>query len=59
MDRPWWGSPLIWLGVGGVFLLLGLFVAPHFFPGTILLFPFLWIRPRRDRSGDGDGRITR
>ena len=45
--RPWWGNPLIWLGVALVFLLLGLFVFPHFFGGIFLFFPFLWIRPRR------------
>ena len=46
--RPWWGSPVLWLGVCAVLALLGLFVAPHLFGGVFLFLPFLWIvRPRR------------
>jgi hypothetical protein len=49
LERPWWGNPLIWLAISAVFLLLGLFVFPHFFGGIFLVFPFLWISPRRSR----------
>lgn len=41
--RPWWGHPLLWLAIGAVFLLLGLFVAPHFLPGVVLFLPFIWV----------------
>ena len=58
-QRPWWGNPMLWLAVSAVFLLLGLFVAPHFLGGTVIFLPFLWIwRPggggaRRGRTGHG------
>lgn len=46
--RPWWGNPLVWLGIAGVFVLLGLFVAPGLFGGVFIFIPFMWIRiPRR------------
>jgi hypothetical protein len=53
LERPWWGNPLLWLGVSAVFLLLGLFVLPHLLGGVFLFFPFLWVggwrrRPRRE-----------
>jgi hypothetical protein len=52
VDRPWWGNPIFWLAVSAVFVLLGVFVAPHFFPGVVIFVPFLWIgRPRRRRTG--------
>ena len=55
MDRPWWGSPLLWLAVSAVFVLLGVFVAPHFLPGVVIFVPFLWIgrsrRSARTRNG--------
>ncbi|MGZ4127251.1 MAG: hypothetical protein ACXVEX_03810 [Actinomycetota bacterium] len=48
--RPWWGNPLLWVGVSAVFLVLGLLVAPHFLGGTFIFLPFIWIgRPRRFR----------
>jgi hypothetical protein len=47
--RPIWGTPWFWLAVCIVFLLLGLFVFPHFFGGVFLFFPFLWISPGRRR----------
>jgi hypothetical protein len=50
MRRPWWGNPLIWLAVSAVFLVLGIFVAPHFLGGTVIFLPFLWIWPRRARD---------
>jgi nitrogen fixation-related uncharacterized protein len=54
-DRPWWGNPLFWLVVSGVFVLLGFFVWPQLFGGVFLFLPFIWIgggksSRRRDRS---------
>lgn len=42
--RLWWGNPLVWLGISTVFVLLGLFVFPHFFGGVFLFLPFFWFR---------------
>jgi hypothetical protein len=57
--RPWWGNPVVWVGLGLVFLVLGLFVAPHFLGGTFIVLPFFWIgggrrryRVRRARRDD-------
>ena len=50
--RPWWGNPLVWVGVSAVFLMLGLFVAPHFLGGTVIFLPFLWIWGGRARRPD-------
>ena len=50
-SRPWWASPLLWVGIAVVFLLLGIFVTPRLFGGTIMFLPFFWIRPRA-RSRD-------
>ena len=47
--RPWWGNPLIWLGIGLLFVLLGIFVGPKLFGGVVLFLPFFWIRPRGRR----------
>ena len=60
-DRPWWGSPWLWLAASGVFLVLGVVVWPGLFGGTFLFLPFIWIwRPRRSRDVDprtnGHGR---
>jgi len=43
----------VWLAVCAVFLLLGLFVAPHFLGGTVIFLPFLWLW--RPRAGEGRG----
>lgn len=52
-SRPWWGSPWLWLGVCGVFAVLGLFVWPGLFGGTFLFLPFVWVwRPRRGPAMD-------
>lgn len=52
-DRPWWGSPFVWLGVAGVFLVLGIVVWPGLFGFTFVFLPFVWIRrPRRRRDAD-------
>lgn len=47
VPRPWWGNPLVWLGISAVLLLLGLFVAPQFLGGTFVFLPFFWIGGRR------------
>jgi hypothetical protein len=54
MRRPWWGNPLIWLAAAAIFLILGLFVAPHFLGGIVIFLPFLWIWPRRESRRDSD-----
>jgi hypothetical protein len=56
MDRPWWTRPLIWISVSVGFLLLGLFVAPHFLPGVVIFLPFVWIRGPSSRSAPGADR---
>jgi hypothetical protein len=49
--RPWWGNPLVWLGVSAVFVFLGLVVAPRLFGGIFLFLPLIWLgRSRRRRS---------
>jgi hypothetical protein len=51
--RPWWGNPLLWLGLCALFVFLGIFVTPKLFGGTFLFLPFFWIRaPRRKRDRD-------
>ena len=54
--RPWWGSPVVWLLVGAIFVALGLFVFPKLFGFAFLFLPFVWIgRFGRRRSwGDRD-----
>lgn len=47
--RPWWGNPMVWVAAGVVFLVLGLFVAPHFLGGTFIFLPFFWIGGGRRR----------
>lgn len=49
-DRPWWGSPWLWIGVSAAFLVLGLVVWPGLFGGVFLFVPFVWVaRPKPDR----------
>ncbi len=38
-ERPWWGNPWLWLLVGVVFVLLGLYVWPGLFGGTFFFLP--------------------
>ena len=49
---------MIWLAVSAVFVLPGVFVAPHFFSGVVIFVPFLWIGRPRPRTG-GDERAKR
>jgi hypothetical protein len=43
-ERPWWGSPVVWVAASLSFVLLGLFVFPRLFGFTILFLPFLLAR---------------
>lgn len=43
LSRPWWGRPLLWLGVAATSAVLGLVVAPRIFGFTFLFLPFVWI----------------
>jgi len=50
--RPWWGNPLLWIGVCLVFLALG-FVWHGLFGGVFLFLPFVWVfRPRSEPRMD-------
>jgi hypothetical protein len=52
-ERPWWGNPWLWLMVGVVFVVLGIYVWPGLFGGTFFFLPFIWVwRPRRGRDVD-------
>ena len=45
---PWWGSPLLWLGLAVGFVVLGVVVWPWLLGGTFLFIPFVWVsRPRQ------------
>jgi hypothetical protein len=53
LDRPWWGSPWLWVGVCGVSIVLGLLVWPGLFGGVVVVLPFVWIgRPHREPKMD-------
>jgi hypothetical protein len=43
-QRPWWGSPVVWVAGSIAFVLLGVFVFPRLFGFTILFLPFLLAR---------------
>lgn len=46
-DRAWWQNPLLWLSVGVVFVIAGVFASVWFFVGTIAVMPLVWRwRPR-------------
>lgn len=47
-DRTWWQNPMLWLSLGVIFVLAGVFLWPGWLVGTFLVLPFVWIwRPRR------------
>ncbi len=50
-ERPWWGSPWTWLPVIVVLLVLGVFVAPRYLGGVVILLPFVWLVGPRSRGG--------
>ncbi len=61
-DRPWWGSPWVWVAVCAISILLGLYVWPGLFGVVVFVFPFVWIgRPRREPRMDPrtNGHTTR
>ena len=48
---PRWANPLVWLSLGVVFVILGIFLWPGFFVGTLVVFPLVWVwRPRPPRA---------
>jgi hypothetical protein len=55
--RPWWANPLVWLGLGLVSVLLGVFVWPGLFGFTFIFIPILWWRrpktPELDPRSNG------
>jgi polyferredoxin len=55
--RPWWGNPLVWLAIGLVSVLLGVFVWPGLFGFTFIFIPIRWWRtpktPRLDPRSNG------
>lgn len=52
-ERPWWGSPGVWIALSMVFVLVGVFAFPRLLGFTFLFFPFVVMRTvgrrRRDR----------
>jgi amino acid transporter len=55
-ERPWWGSPAVWIGVSVAFILLGVFVAPRMLGFTFLFLPLIWMRLPRGGGGAGPGQ---
>jgi hypothetical protein len=51
-SRPWWGDPLLWVGVAVVSVILGVFVWPGLFGFTFIALPFVWWRRPKPTSGD-------
>ena len=57
LERPWWGSPVVWVAGSIAFVLLGVFVFPRLFGFTILFLPFVLARSfRRRRPEDHERR---
>ena len=52
-ERPWWGTPGVWIGLSMAFVLVGVFAFPRLLGFTFLFFPFVVMRTvgrrRRDR----------
>lgn len=48
--RPWWGSPVVWVGACAVLALVGLVVAPRLFGVIFLFLPLIWIGRFRRRQ---------
>lgn len=59
--RPWWANPVVWALASGLFVLVGLLVAPKLFGGIFLFLPFIWMsglgrrRPGGPRGPDWPG----
>lgn len=46
-ERPWWGRPWTWVMIWALLVTLGVFVAPRYLGGIVILLPFVWMwRPR-------------
>lgn len=43
-ERPWWGTPGVWIGLSIVFVLLGVVAFPRLLGFTFLFFPFIVMR---------------
>jgi hypothetical protein len=43
-ERPWWGTPGVWIGLSMVFVLAGVFAFPRLLGFTFLFFPFVVMR---------------
>jgi hypothetical protein len=52
--RPWWASPLVWLGAGVAISALGLIVVPRLLGFAFLFLPLLWLGGRRRSQGPRD-----
>jgi len=53
VGRPWWGSPLLWVAVCAVSVVLGFVLWRGLFGGVFIVLPFVWIwRPRREPRMD-------
>ncbi len=51
-ERPWWGRPWTWVTISALLVFLGVFVAPRYLGGIVILLPFVWMwRPRSQRRG--------
>ena len=55
-ERPFWGSPVVWVAGSVAFVLLGLFVFPRLFGFGVLFLPFLLARSFGRRRPDNDRR---
>ena len=52
-SRPWWGNPLLWVGLCVASVILGLLVWPGLFGGVFVFLPFVWVwRPRSEPRMD-------
>jgi hypothetical protein len=58
--RPWWGDPLLWVGIGLVSVILGVFVWPGLFGLAFIAVPFVWWRrPRTSIDPRSNGHSHR
>jgi hypothetical protein len=52
-ERPWWGTPGVWIGLSMVFVLVGVFAFPRLLGFTFLFLPFVVMRSVGRRRGGG------
>jgi hypothetical protein len=55
-QRPWWGSPAVWIAASAAFVLVGVFVFPRLFGFTILFLPFVLARSFGRRRSEDERR---